>query len=300
MWDVRIAITLVLGVVLLAAAFFWVNRPQLITINAAVPADFPDDAFSHSVFEQLLSDYVDASGFVDYERWYSNGMAVADLESYLAAVSSFSPESTPERFPSRNDELAYWLYGYNAYVISSVLSNWPLESVTDVKAPIEIVKGMGFFYRLRYVFGGRAYSLLAVETDKIRKEYRDPRIHFVLNCASDSCPVLRPKLPTGSALDLLLAESARDYINERANVQVDHDERTVYLSAIFKWYEDDYLNWLRANGRAMDRGLVDYVAAFAEGTLVDDLENATNYAIEFREFDWTINASDAATNKTMH
>ena len=287
----RIAITLVLGVVLLAAGFFWANRPQLISINAAVSADFPDDAFSHSVFEQLLSNYVDGDGYVDYKSWYDDGMAVADLESYLAAVSSFSPESTPERFPSRNDELAYWLYGYNAYVIHSVLANWPLASVTDVKAPIEAVKGMGFFYRLRYTFGGRAYSLLTVENDKIRKEYKDPRIHFVLNCASESCPVIRPQLPSGPALDSLLADSARDFINTRANVQVDHDSQTIYLSAIFKWFEDDFLNWLRANGRPLDRGLVDYIAAFADGKLVNDLERATSYAVEFREFDWTINAT---------
>jgi hypothetical protein len=291
MWDVRIAITLVLGVVLLAAGFFWVNRPQLITVNAAVPADFPDDVFSHSALEKLLSEYVDANGYVDYERWYRNGMAVADLESYLAAVSIFSPETTPGRFPSRNDELAYWLYGYNAYVIRSVLSNWPLKSVTDVKAPIEIVQGMGFFYRLRYLFGGRAYSLLTVENDKIRKEYRDPRIHFVLNCASESCPVLRPQLPSGPALELLLAESARDFINTPANVQVDHNAQAIYLSAIFKWFEDDFLNWLRANGRPLDRGLVEYIAVFADGSLADDLKGATGYAIEFRDFDWSINST---------
>ena len=289
----RFAITLVFGVALLAAGFFWANRPQLFTINAAVSADFPDNAFSHRILEMLLSNYVDASGHVDYEHWYNNGTAVADLESYLAAVSKFSPESTPERFPSRNDELAYWLYGYNAYVIRTVLSNWPLDSVTDVKAPIEAVKGMGFFYRLRYMFGGRAYSLLTIENDKIRKEYRDPRIHFLLNCGSESCPVVRPELPTGAALELLLAESARDFINKPANVHIDHDEQTIYLSAIFEWYEDDYLNWLRANGRPLDRGLVDYIAAFAEGKLADDLENATDYAIEFHEFDWSINASSA-------
>ncbi len=289
----RIAIILVFGVSLLAAGFFWINRPQLFTVNAAVSADFPDDAFSHSVLEKLLSDYVDANGYVDYERWYNNGMAVADLESYLAAVSRFSPEATPERFPSRNDELAYWLYAYNAYVIRTVLSNWPLDSVTDVRAPIEVVKGMGFFYRLRYLFGGRAYSLLAVENDKIRKEFRDPRIHFVLNCGSESCPVLRPQLPSGPALEALLAESAREFINTSANVQVDHDEQTVYLSSIFKWFEDDFLNWLRANGRPLDRGLVDYIAEFAAGQLANDLESATDYAIEFREFDWAINATPA-------
>lgn len=289
--DVRIVIILISVVILVAAGFFWANRPQLIPINAAVPDDFPTDSFSHRGFERLLRNYVDANGYVNYERWHRDAMSIAQLDSYLAAVSAFSPDSSPDRFPSRNDELAYWMYGYNAYVIKSVLSNWPLDSVTDVKAPIEVVKGMGFFYRLRYLFGGRAYSLLAVENEKIRKEYKDPRIHFVLNCASESCPVIRPELPTGDALDLLLVKSAREFVNNPANVQVDHNDQVIYLSAIFKWYEDDYLNWLRANGRPVDKGLLDYITPIAEGTLADDLERASGYAIEFRDFDWTVNAS---------
>ena len=298
--DVRIVIILIIGVVLVAAGFFWANRPQLIPINAAVSGGFPDDSFSHSAFELLLTEYVDADGLVEYERWYNDANAVARLDSYLAAVSAYSPESTPERFSSRNDELAYWLYGYNAYVIKSVLSNWPLDSVTDVKAPIEVVKGMGFFYRLRYRFGGHAYSLLTVENDKIRKEYKDPRIHFVLNCASESCPVIRPDLPTGDELEVLLAESAVEFVNDPANVSVDHDEKVVYLAAIFQWYEDDYLNWLRASGRPGNNGLLDFVAPLAKGVLAGDLEAATGYAIEFRDFDWAVNATKAATNSTAH
>ncbi len=296
----RIVIILISVVILVAAGFFWANRPQLIPINAAVPDDFPTDSFSHRGFERLLSNYVDANGYVNYERWHRDAMSIAQLDTYLAAVSAFSPDSSPDRFPSRNDELAYWMYSYNAYVIKSVLSNWPLDSVTDVKAPIEVVKGMGFFYRLRYLFGGRAYSLLAVENEKIRKEYKDPRIHFVLNCGSESCPVIRPELPTGDALDLLLVESAREFVNNPANVQVDHNDQVIYLSAIFKWYEDDYLNWLRANGRRVDKGLLDYVTPIAEGVLTDDLERASGYAIEFRDFDWTVNATKAASSNTMH
>jgi hypothetical protein len=192
------------------------------------------------------------------------------------------------------------MYGYNAYVIKSVLSNWPLDSVTDVKAPIEVVKGMGFFYRLRYLFGGRAYSLLTVENDKIRKEYKDPRIHFVLNCGSESCPVIRPELPTGDALESLLAQSAREFVNDPANIQVDHKEQIIYLAAIFKWYEDDFINWLRASGRPVDKGLLDYVTPIAAGSLADDLEKAVSYAIEFRDFDWTVNATSAASSNTTH
>lgn len=297
--DVRITLPLIFVVVLVVAGFLIVNRPQLITINAAVARDFPGNGFSHQLFETLLQSYVDADGAVDYERWHADPNAIAELDSYLAAVVAFSPESTPERFATRDDELAYWLYAYNAYVIRSVLLNWPLESVTDVKAPLEAIRGLGFFYHLRYEFGGRAYSLLTVENQKIREQYQDPRIHFVLNCASASCPVIRPELPTGDALEAMLAVAASEFIADPANVFIDHEARTIFLSAIFKWYRKDYLNWLRANGRPANNGVIDYVVAIADDELAKELEAALGYRIEFRDFDWTINASDATTNNTM-
>jgi hypothetical protein len=273
-----------------AVAFLWSNRPRKVVIDAVLPADFPVAGFSHNSFEQLLQAYVSSDGTVDYRRWHTLPGSVAQLDSYLAAISQFSPNNSPERFPSRNDELAYWLYGYNAYVIKAVLDHWPIKSVTDVKAPIEAVKGLGFFYQLRFSFGGEYLSLLAVENSKIRKQYKDARIHFVLNCASESCPVARPELPIGDDLELLLEKATREFINDPANVSVDHVDKKVYLSSIFKWYEDDFVNDLRASGKAVGNGLLTYVAQNAVDGLADDLAMAGEYEIEFRDYDWSLNS----------
>jgi hypothetical protein len=275
----------------IVATFFLVNRPRKITIDAPVAAGFPERGFSHGAFERLLRKYVTSDGKVDYGRWLDSSDDSSALNSYLAAVSRFSPDNTPERFPERNDSLAYWMYAYNAYVIKGVLDRWPLSSVTDVKAPIEVVKGLGFFYQLRFSFGGDYLSLVTVENENIRARYKDARIHFVLNCASTSCPVIRPELPTGDALEQLMNEAAVDFVNDANNVSVDHDARTVFLSSIFKWYKRDFLNDLRAKGLPLDRGLIDYVATLATGTLRDDLHRANGYSIEFRDYDWNINGA---------
>ncbi len=119
------------------------NRPQLITNDADIPANFPVSGFAHDAFERLLRQYVDADGNVDFDRWHQSAPDRGLLDSYLAAVGRFSPAATPERFPRKSDELAYWMYGYNGYVIKSVLDHWPIKSVTDVKAPIEAITGLG-------------------------------------------------------------------------------------------------------------------------------------------------------------
>ncbi len=252
-------------------------------------AGFPEQGFSHDAFDELLGEYVTPAGRVDYDRWHTSVNSVSQLDGYLAAVGKYSPDKTPDRFPERSDALAYWMYGYNAYVIKAVLDRWPLSSVTDVKAPIEAVKGMGFFYQLRFSFGGEYLSLLSVENDKIRARYKDARIHFVLNCASESCPVARPELPTGDELEEMMTKAAGDFVNDPNNVSVDHERRIVFLSSIFKWYKKDFINDLGAKGLPAGRGLIDYVTTLASGELQGDLERADGYKVEFRDYDWSLN-----------
>ncbi len=285
----KIGIAVVLILAALIACVLIANRPRLLTIDAAVPSNFPADRFDHSIFEHLLRSYVDESGKVDYERWQENQADLQSLDSYLAAVSRYSPESTPKRFEKQSDELAYWLYAYNAYVIKSILDRWPLQSVTDVKAPLELVKGLGFFYQLRFLFGGEAYSLYAVENNIIRARFRDARIHFVLNCASESCPVLRPELPDGEQLEPFLQQAAVEFVNDGRNVRIDHEKKLVVLSTIFKWFRKDFINDLRRRGLPSERGLIDYVANVAPATVGAELRRANDYEIVFADYDWTIN-----------
>lgn len=275
-------------VVVLVCACLVANRPQLIVIDADIPEDFPASGFAHDTFENLLAKYVDAGGYVDFERWHQNPADRQLLDSYLAAVGSFSPAATPARFPGKSDELAYWMYGYNGYVIKSVLDHWPIDSVTDVKAPIEAVTGLGFFYRQRFHFGGTPLSLYAVENQKIRKAFHDPRIHFVLYCASGSCPVLRPELPTGEELEILLQEATVAFVSDPKNVRVDHEERQIVLSAIFDMYRSDFIKELTRRGLPSDSGVVDYVASVAPESLQAELTIAAAYKVTFADYDWAI------------
>ncbi len=284
------AVLAIAAVLLLAVAgLYLVNRPVTIRIDAPAPADLPADGFPHADFEALLARYVDGEGRVDYGRWHATPADRQRLASYLAAAALVSPDNAPARFPTAGDELAYWMNVYNAAVIHGVLANWPLDSVTDVRAPLEIVRGLGFFWRQRYLFGGEALSLLDVENDRIRKRHRDARIHFVLNCGSESCPVLRPELPDGAALEPYLARAAQDFVTDPRNVEIDHDARAVRLSAIFKWYRKDFLRDLRLAGRPADHDLVDYLRMVAPESLRAELAAAGDYAIEFRDYDWSVN-----------
>ena len=234
---------------------------------------------------------MDSDGNVDYASWHASSCDRRRLDSYLAAVAAYSPSATPDRFTTRSERLAYWIYAYNAWVIRTVLAHWPIGSVTDLKAPIEAVKGLGFFYRLRFPFGREALSLYSVEHDKILKGFQDPRIHFVLNCASDSCPAMRPELPVGPDLEILLQEKAAEFINDPHNVSIDHAHRRVRLSSIFKWYRKDFVNDLIRRGYPAESGLLDYIGQYLVGTDPAAIESARQYEVVFSEYDWSLNRS---------
>jgi len=292
--TIIIIFSAVLILLILLVIIALLNRPQLNIIGAGLSEDFPDQGFSHRAFEILLQRYVNSAGQVDYESWSQSNDAVTALDAYLAAVSTFSPESTPERFNGEGDILAYWLYAYNATVIKAILARWPLARVTDVKAPFEFAKGFGFFYRQRYLFGGVPYSLHAVENAKIRAMHKDARIHFVLNCGSESCPALRSQLPNGGELENLLRQAALDFVTDERNVRLDHNGKRLFLSAIFKWFEKDFIDDLMMRGLPTEHGgIISYLASIAPEPLRASLLQAFDYTIEFNDYDWSLNKKTA-------
>ena len=284
---------LVIG--LLGLVWWWNIRPRVLEVRGLLPVDFPAEGFSHETFESLLRRFVSADGAVDYAAWHADTDAGSQLDSYLVAVARFSPENAPARFAGKGDALVYWVHAYNAFVIRSVLERWPLDSVTDVKAPLEVVRGLGFFYTLEFVAGGKRYNLYDLEHERALGDTGDARVHFVLNCASGSCPPIRPELPTGDALEPFLERVAREFVADPANVEVNHEAHEIRLSRIFEWYEDDFLNDLRRRGLPPERGIVDYLVTVAPDPLRDALQRAAGYEVVYREYDWSLNeATDDA------
>lgn len=266
---------------------------QVQEVKAPLPKDFPQQGFSHKAFEELLQRFV-VNNKVDYAAWYADPQAIAQLDSYLAAVAAYSPDNAPQRFPTKNDGKAYWLHVYNALVIKAVLDHWPLESVNDVKAPVEIVQGYGFFYRLGFVVGGQKINLYDIEKEKVLKQWNDPRAHFVLNCASSSCPVIRPSLPTGDALEPHLVKATQEFINDPNNVNIDPAARRLRLSRIFEWYQSDFINDLHRRGLPSPHGIVDYLIDAAPPQLKPSLQQAVAYKIEYVDYDWNLNKVSSA------
>jgi len=207
--------------------------------------------FSHRDWTEILREFVDEQGFVDYR-----GLARdrPRFDRYVESLEATSPDSAPARFPTRDDALAYWINAYNAMVVRGVLERGvEIESVWG-----EGWFGLGFFTRRDVVLGGRTTSLKELEDDVVRARFRDPRVHAALNCASRSCPRLPREAFEGGTLDESLDRAMREFVAEPRNCAIDFERRTVSLSKIFDWFEDDFLSDERSRGNR-DPSILDWI-----------------------------------------
>jgi len=212
-----------------------------------------------------------------------------DLATYYRQVSLYSPDSHPEQFPTTDDRLAYWINAYNATAMWNVVVHYPIGSVLDV-GPSFLPKKTGFFLAQRFTYGGKNTNLFYLENQVIRKRFKDPRIHFALNCASVGCPQLPQKPFTGKNLDHELDRETRSFINDPTYVRIDSLTSTVHLSSIFDWYRQDFTSWLKKNHPGQDPSLTNYLKLYLSPDNRRHLDAlGENPEIQFISYDWKLN-----------
>jgi hypothetical protein len=213
-------------------------------------------------YDALLKKYVGGGG-VRYAAWKASPADLAALSQVVTAIGVDNPKSL-----SREDQLAFYINAYNAWVVYLVLQKYPIRSVKDY-APFS-----GIFTGQNIRLAGRKTSLNYLEKDLIRNGFKDPRVHFALNCASRSCPVLIPAAYAGTSLNTTLDERARAYVVNPLGVQISSGSNAVRLSSIFKWYADDFKS---------EGGAVAFINRYRPQPLPKDAK------IEFQDYDWSLN-----------
>lgn len=209
----------------------------------------------HSVFNELLSTYVSSKGVVDYLGFQKQE---AKLDDYLAWLGTNVPASSVKR----NERLAYWINAYNAYTIKLILMNYPLKSITDLHG--------GKPWDVKWIdLGGKTYSLNNIENDIIRPEFNEPRIHFAVNCAAQSCPPLANKAFTASNLESLLEKQTVAFVNNKKYNQLSRE--SVVVSKIFDWYGKDFGD------------IASYISKYA----MESVKKEAN--VSYNEYDWSLN-----------
>ncbi len=194
----------------------------------------------------------------------------ADLRGYLDGLAA-----VPVSQLTRDRQRAYWINLYNGLTLDLVLDHYPVESIRDIGGGLFTV---GPWRETLVVVEGRELSLDAIEHAILRPIWRDPRLHYALNCASLGCPDLAGTAWSAEAGETMLEEAARRYVNHPRGVRFDAgDELTV--SSIYRWYREDFGD--------SEAGVISHLRRYAEGPLAEALEEAD--AIADDSYDWRLN-----------
>ena len=234
-------------------------------------------AFKNDDWNAVLGEYVDERGFVDYQSLNTNR---EQFDRYVSMIKTQGPKTNPELFPTENDKLAYYINAYNALVFEGVLNRGPEEkSVWS-----GLISGLNFFVLMKITVDGVTTNLKKFEDDIIRDGFKDPRIHAAINCASISCPRLPQIAFEADNLDQQLDDAIVEFVTTDSNVRIDHKAKKVYLSEIFDWFEDDFLDYEKARGNP-DPNLISYINRY----LSTDNQIPADYKNEFIKYNKGIN-----------
>ncbi|WP_082115799.1 DUF547 domain-containing protein [Hymenobacter terrenus] len=209
----------------------------------------------------FLEKFVNKEGKVNYAAIQRNP---EQLDGLLDSIAAFEVAEV-----NMADQYAFYLNAYNILVISEIVRNYPLTSVQDMP---------GFFNRSRMQVGGEELTLDQIETDKLRKIYDDPRLHFALVCGTNSCPRLSRTAYVGKQLFVQLNNQTKFALLDPKYVKVDDASKMVKLPEIFKWYEADFSK--SGDGKT---GVM-YVNQFRKENRLP-----TWYAVEYYPYNWSLN-----------
>ncbi|MGY3793956.1 DUF547 domain-containing protein [Aquimarina sp. 433] len=175
----------------------------------------------HAIWDQILLINVSDDGKVDYKGFMRDS---AELYKYFNYLS----DNPPAENWSKEEKLAYWINAYNAYTIKLIIDNYPLKSIKDIKNPWD---------RQFFKINGALHSLNELE-HKILRKLGEPRIHFAINCASFSCPIVWNRAFTATNVDNALETLTGNFINDPKRNTI--TEEVVEVSKIFSWFKKDF------------------------------------------------------------
>jgi hypothetical protein len=181
--------------------------------------------------------------------------------------------------------MAFLINAYNAFAVEKVLMRYPaIRSIWDFGK----VFGNPFKDPFFTLVGGKR-SLDDIEHAMLRPVFREPRVHYAVNCASIGCPMLREEAYLATRLDAQLEGQARRFLSDRSRNRYDARSGRLAVSRIFDWFAEDFEPRAR------------YFAAYAD-LLADDAAGreavrSGRAALQFLDYDWALNDSPSSSRR---
>lgn len=239
----------------------------------------PAQAMDHSTWGDLLKQHVDwarsgHTSVVDYEGFAHDREKLNDYLEQLSSVDQGLYEGW-----ANQKQLAFLINAYNAFTVELILRDYPdIDSIRDIGGWFSGPWDKDLFRLL-----GEKRTLDELEHEMIRVWFDEPRIHFAVNCASVGCPALRPEAFTGRKLDDQLEDSTRRFLTDRQRNYLDEDDARLYVTPLFKWYDEDF------SGGEVKEYLADQASLLADSEKQKSVIEEGSYRLSYTDYDWDLN-----------
>ncbi len=240
--------------------------------TAANPAS--TKTIDHAAWQALLTAYVrpgrDGLNRVDYARLKKQG--ARKLKAYLEELQGTDVTSLNKR-----EQFAYWVNLYNAKTVDIILDHYPVPSIREIR--LSGMFSVGPWKEKVVTVKGVKLSLDDIEHRILRPIWREPRVHYAVNCAAVSCPNLQTKAFTGATLEKLLDKGARDYINSPRGLKLRGGG--IVASKIYEWFAADF--------GGTEKSVLAHIRRYAAPELAARISDAAR--ISGYEYHWGLNGN---------
>jgi hypothetical protein len=249
------------------------------------PADGSDPL--HVAFDQLLDPNV-RDGLVYYRAMKSER---GRLDRYVAALNV--PAATYGAW-TKDQQIAFWLNAYNAFVLQTVIDNYPIQGRSAAVPASSIKQIPGAFDQTKHRAAGRSVTLDEIEKT-ILPEFKDARLYLALGRGAVGSGRLRSEAYTGERLKRQLDAVQSEFVNDQQMIEIDRAANTVSVTPILSWREAEFVaqydsgaTGTFAQRSPLERALVAFVMPHAL-RLEKEMLQKNAFKVQFRPFDWRLN-----------
>jgi hypothetical protein len=232
----------------------------------------------HQPFDQVLDVSV-RDGLVYYRTLKAER---GRLDHYAAslnvAAGTYQGWSKPQ-------QMAFWVNAYNAFVLQTVVSHYPLHG-TIRSIP-------GAFDKTAWHAAGRSVTLDQIEKT-ILPDFKEPRLYLALGRGCIGGGRLRSEAYTAERLDRQLGDIQTEFVNNAHMYRLDRLSNTLSVTPIFSWREADFVaaydakDPVFAQRSPIERAVVAFVTPHLLQSEKEFIQK-NDWKMTFLEMDWKLN-----------
>ena len=241
----------------------------------------------HRPLDQILDLYV-RDGLVYYRALKGDR---AKLDRYAASLNV-----APATYAawSREEQAAFWLNAYNAFILQTVIDEYPIKGRSQGFPSVSIRQIPGAFDRLKHRAAGRSVTLDEIEKT-ILPEFKDPRLYLALGRGAVGSGRLRSEAFSGDRLEKQLEEVHAEFVGEQPMLKIDRAAGTVSVTPILSWREPEFVaaydkgaSGPYAQRSAIERAIIAFILPKVL-PLERELLEKNEFRVVFHDFDWRLN-----------